>query len=171
MYFFRSFISKFFNNFFFFFECVKDAFSLLYLTLKTLFHHYISLVVSHALQVLLFVFLLDRQLFLFVFSNALPRGEYVNVAFILLWSDDNVSAPVTYSYLSIFPDDNADTFAASLLISYCIYSSIILSSTVMINFYILSKRFFLKRKRLSDAKVVSITKNNKVLQYTFYKDS
>ena len=28
----------------------------------------------------------------------------------------------------------------------------------MIKFYILSKRFFLKRKKLSDAKVVSITK-------------
>ena len=45
----------------------------------------------------------------------------------------------------------------------------------MINFYILSKRFFLKSKKLSDAKVVSITKeeyavHSTVLQYTFYKD-
>ena len=41
----------------------------------------------------------------------------------------------------------------------------------MISFYILSKRFFLKRKRLSDARVASITKKNMVLQYIFYIDS
>ena len=43
--------------------------------------------------------------------------------------------------------------------SYCNFSSLILSSTVMISFYILSKRFPLKRKELSDARVVSIIKN------------
>ena len=93
------------------------------------------------------------------FSNALPRGEYVNFAFsfILLWLDDNISSPVRYSYLSVLPYDNADIFAASLLISYCSFSSLILSSIVMINFYILSKRFFLKHEELSDARVVSIT--------------
>ena len=51
-----------------------------------------------------------------------------------------------------------DIFAAFLLISYCRFSSLILSSIVMINFYILSERFFLKREGLSDARVVSITK-------------
>ena len=61
-------------------------------------------------------------------------------------------SPVIYSYLSILPDDNPDIFAASLLISYYRFSSLIVSSFVMISFYILSKRFFLKRKRLSDAK-------------------
>ena len=45
---------------------------------------------------------------------------------------------------------NADIFTASLLISYCSFSSLI--------FYILSKRLHLKRKGLSDANVVSITK-------------
>ena len=65
--------------------------------------------------------------------------------------------PVKYSYLSIFPDYNADTFAASQLISYCNFSALILPSVVIISFYILSKRFFLKRKGLSDARVVSIT--------------
>ena len=64
------------------------------------------------------------------------------------------------SLLSVFPDDNADTFAAFQLISYCNFSSLILSSIVMISFYVLSKRFFLKRKRLSDARVASITKKN-----------
>ena len=51
-------------------------------------------------------------------------------------------------------------FADPLLISYCNFSSLILSSVVMIRFYILFERFSLKRKRLSDAKVVSITKEN-----------
>ena len=58
----------------------------------------------------------------------------------------------------IFPDDNADIFAASLLMSYCSFPSLVLSSVVMISFYILSKRFFLKRKVLSNARVASITK-------------
>ena len=49
--------------------------------------------------------------------------------------------------------------AASLLISYCSFSTLILSSIVIISFYILSKRFFLKREELTDVRVVSITKN------------
>ena len=52
-----------------------------------------------------------------------------------------------------FSDDNADIFAASLLISYCNFSSLILSSIFMISFYTLSKRFSLKRKELSDERV------------------
>ena len=67
--------------------------------------------------------------------------------------------------------NNADIFAASLLILYYIFSSLIVSSIVMISFYILSKRFFLKPEELSDARVVSIIKKNMVLQYIFYKDS
>ena len=75
-----------------------------------------------------------------------PRGIYVNLAYfiILLSSDGNIFSSVRYSYLSIFPHDNADIFAASLLISYFNFSSLILPSTVMINLYILYKRFFLK---------------------------
>ena len=64
-----------------------------------------------------------------------------------------ISSPVRYSNLSFFfSDDNSYIFGASLLISYCNFSSLILS-IAMISFYILSKRFFLKRKRLSDARV------------------
>ena len=96
------------------------------------------------------------------FSDALPNGEYVNVpcCIILLWSDGNISSPVgySYSYLSILPENNADIFAVSLLISHYSFSSLTLSSLVMINFHILSKRFMLKRKELSDARVLSITK-------------
>ena len=65
-----------------------------------------------------------------------------------------------YSYLSIFPDDNADIFVVSLLISYCNFSSLILSSIAVIGFYFLSKRFFLKHEGLSDAREASITEKN-----------
>ena len=83
-------------------------------------------------------------------------GEYANLAcpIILLWSDKNISSPVRYSYLSILFDDNAHIFTASLLLSYCNVSS----SIVMISFYILSKRFFLKHEEWSDARVAPITK-------------
>ena len=94
------------------------------------------------------------------FSNVLLRGEYGNFScsFILLWSEDSISTLVRYSYSLILPGDNADIFAAFLLISYCNFSSLILSSVVMTNFYIVSKRFFLKRGALFDERVVSITK-------------
>ena len=48
-----------------------------------------------------------------------------------------------------------NVFLAYVLISYCSFSSLIF---FMIGFYILSTRFFLKRKELSCATVVSITK-------------
>ena len=76
----------------------------------------------------------------------------------LHWSWGSISSPARYSYLSIFSDDNADIFAASLLISYCSFLSLILSSIVPISFYIPSTRFFPKRNGLFDARVASITK-------------
>ena len=94
------------------------------------------------------------------FSKVFFKVEYANSAYsiISLWLEGNISSPVRYSYLSILPDDNADIFSGSLLISYCSFSSLILSSFVMVNVYIISKRFFLKREGLSDARVASITK-------------
>ena len=93
------------------------------------------------------------------FSNALLKEEYGNLAcFItLLWSRGNIYSSVRYSYLSIFSDDNADIFAASLLMSNCSFLSLFLSSTAMIIFYIISITFFLKREALSDARVLSST--------------
>ena len=70
----------------------------------------------------------------------------------------NISSPVRYSYLLIFLHDNADIFAAFLLISYWRFLSLILSSIVMISFCIFSKTFFLKCERLFNATVASITK-------------
>ena len=61
---------------------------------------------------------------------------------------------VKYSCLTTLSDDHADIFIASVLISL----SLILPSTIMTVFYILSKRFCLKCKGFSDARVVSLTK-------------
>ena len=58
------------------------------------------------------------------FSKAFPKGEYVNenmyltCSFICLRLDGSISSPVRYSYLWISPDNKADIFYASLLISY-----------------------------------------------------
>ena len=46
-----------------------------------------------------------------------------------------------------------DIFAAFLLISNCSFSSLILSSIVLISFNFVSKRFFLKHKALSSNKI------------------
>ena len=99
-------------------------------------------------------------LLLIFFLNVLPSGEYVNLvcSVILPWWDGNIFSPVKYSYLSILPENNADVFAASLLMLYGSFLSWCLSSIVMINFYILPKRLFLKREELSDERAVSITK-------------
>ena len=107
------------------------------------------------------LFSLSFNCFFFV-SKSFPKGEYANLAcyFICLRLEGNISLPVRYSYLSIFSDDNADIFAASLLLSYCSFLSLILSSVVMIRFFILSVGFVLKRKGLSDARVASITKKD-----------
>ena len=93
----------------------------------------------------------------FFFSD----GEYASLACSIIYFllGGNISSPVIPLYLFIFPDDNADIFAASLLISSCNFLPLILSSIiVMISFYILSKRFFLKHEGLYDVRVTSITK-------------
>ena len=101
----------------------------------------------------------------YLFFKSFSKREYTNlVCFVVcFWLKGNISAPVRYSCLSIFSDNNADTFATFLLISYCSFSSLILSSVFMISFYSLCKRFFLKRKGLSDARVTSMTKK----EYSF----
>ena len=86
-------------------------------------------------------------------------------------SDGNIFSPVRNLHISVLPDDNANIVAASLLIFYCNFSSLILSSIVIITFQILSKRFFLKREELSHARVVSITKKEYGFPVHFYKDS
>ena len=101
----------------------------------------------------------------YLFFKAFPKGKYVSLvsSIILLWSDYNISLSVRNSYLSFF--SGCCIFAASQLITYCNFSSLMLSSIVTISFYILSTRFFLKRKLLLDKIVVSITKQ----EYVFIK--
>ena len=105
------------------------------------------------------------------FSKAFPKKEYANLACSIscLRLEGSISSPVTYSYLSFFRVDNANIFAASLLISYCNYLYLILSSIFMISYYILSKRFFLNREGLSDARVASDTKKNRFCSTFFVK--
>ena len=90
--------------------------------------------------------------FSFCLFKAFPKVEYANLvsSIICLPLEGSISSPVRYSYLSIFPDENANTFAASLLISYCSFSSLMLSAVVVISLCIFSKNFFLKHKELSE---------------------
>ena len=74
-----------------------------------------------------------------------------------------------YYIFSIFPDNNADILPASLLTLHCSFPCPILSSIVMVSFYILSKRFFLKYKGKSDAKVASATKKEYGLVVHIFK--
>ena len=144
---------------YFSFKIVKESFSLL------------DLISSFPCSLTAFICFSPWSLTVLIcFSNVLPRREYVSLFFsiTLLWSDGNAFSPVKASYLSILP---YQIFAASWLILHCTFSSVTLSSVVMINFYILSKRLFLKSEELSDAWEVSITKKEYLLWYIFCKDS
>ena len=101
----------------------------------------------------------------YLFFN-FPKGKYANLvsSIICLWLEGNISSSVKYLYLSIIPD-----YAVSLLIWYCTFSSIILLSIVMISFYILSTRFFLKCKELSYASVAPINKEEYALTHKVIK--
>ena len=94
-----------------------------------------------------------------VYSNVFPKGDYINLAcyIICFRLEGNIFFTCKIFIFVNFPGDNADVFAASLLASFYNSSSLILSSVVMIRFYILYKRFSLKRKELPDAKVAWIT--------------
>ena len=73
------------------------------------------------------------------------------------------SSPVKNSCLSVLSDDDVDILAASLLMSYCSFSFLILSSIVLIGFGILSKKdsFWNVKNYLMQVStsVVPITKN------------
>ena len=90
------------------------------------------------------------------FSKAFPNEGTCYIY--LLSSEGSFSSHVRYLYWSIFLDNNGDIFAASLLMLCYTFSSLILSSIVMISFYILIIRFFLKHGGLSDAMVALKTK-------------
>ena len=85
--------------------------------------------------------------------------KFLAFCIILYCCGSNFSSPVRYSYLSILPDENRVIFAADLLISYCNFSSLVLSSVVVTILYTSSSRFFQKCNGLSDGWVASITKH------------
>ena len=73
---------------------------------------------------------------------------------ICFWLEGIISWPVRYSYWSILPDDKADIFAASLLISYCSFHR--QSDHQLSWFYYIY--IYINLKELSDDKVVSLSK-------------
>ena len=93
--------------------------------------------------------------FFFVFSKVSRVFSFFSgfSSIIWLWLGGIIASSKRYSYLSILSDNNA-----SLLISYCMFLSLILSSIEMISFYIFSKTLFLKHSVLSDVRVATITK-------------
>ena len=101
------------------------------------------------------------------FWNAFPSGEYANLANLFYFHQMVYFFACKKFIFSISPDENADVFAASLLIPYFTFSSLILSSTAMICFYVLFERLFLKREELSDTRVVSVTKSEHGLAVHF----
>ena len=69
-----------------------------------------------------------------LFFLFLPNAEQVNLAYSITWLEPeiNISLRVKYLYLSILHNDNADIFAASLLILPCSFSPIISWLVVMV---------------------------------------
>ena len=94
-------------------------------------------------------------------SKVSPKRDQINLAcsIALLWSESSISSFARSFYLSILPGDKADILAICLLILYCRFLSLILSSILMTSFYILYKRFPLTLQGLFDVRVASITKN------------
>ena len=80
-------------------------------------------------------------------------------SFILCCCKGNTFSLVRYSYLSLLHDVYADNYAAALLMSCCIFSTLIFASVVMITLYTSSNRLVQKCRTLSDERVVSMTKN------------
>ena len=87
----------------------------------------------------------------------------------MIWTDGNVYSSVKYSYSSILIHENADIFAAALLISHYSFSAKIVSSVVVITFSILSKTMHLKHGLLSAGKIVSFTKKKNGFAAFFVK--
>ena len=93
--------------------------------------------------------------FYFIFKS-FPKGEWVNLVFFEIL----IQLEILISYI----------FATCLLILYCSFSYLILSSVVISSFYFLSKWFFLKHK-WSSASIVQLNTKKTLLLFTVYKDS
>ena len=78
------------------------------------------------------------------FWRAFPKRESLNLAcsVTLLWSGGSISSLGKYLCLSIFAGYKVDIFGDFQLISYCNFSSLMLSSIAVISFYIFQKDSF-----------------------------
>ena len=118
----------------------------------------------------LLVLFVGLDFFFYLFCECFSTRRTCRLTCSIIWTDGNVYSSVKYSYSSILIHENADIFAAALLISHYSFSAKIVSSVVVITFSILSKTMHLKHGLLSAGKIVSFTKKKMVLQHIFCKD-
>ena len=118
----------------------------------------------------LLVLFVGLYIFFYLFCVCFSTRRTCRLTCSIIWTDGNVYSSVKYSYSSILIHENADIFAAALLISHYSFSAKIVSSVVVITFSILSKTMHLKHGLLSAGKIVSFTKKKMVLQHIFCKD-
>ena len=98
------------------------------------------------------------RFFFYLFCECFSTRRTCRLTCSIICTDGNVYSSVKYSYSSILIHENADIFAAALLISHYSFSAKIVSSVVVITFSILSKTMHLKHGLLSAGKIVSFTK-------------
>ena len=118
----------------------------------------------------LLVLFVGLDFFFYLFCECFSTRRTCRLTCSIICTDGNVYSSVKYSYSSILIHENADIFAAALLISHYSFSAKIVSSVVVITFSILSKTMHLKHGLLSAGKIVSFTKKKMVLQHIFCKD-
>ena len=93
------------------------------------------------------------QSFLFVFQMPFREENSYNDAMLFLGKYFFIGK---ISWLHIYLSCMIVIFAAALLMSHCNFSSMILSSIVMITFFTSSNRYFHKCSELSDRRVISM---------------
>ena len=118
----------------------------------------------------LLVLFVGLDFFFYLFCECFSTRTTCRLTCSIICTDGNVYSSVKYSYSSILIHENANIFAAALLISHYSFSAKIVSSVVVITFSILSKTMHLKHGLLSAGKIVSFTKKKMVLQHIFCKD-
>ena len=118
----------------------------------------------------LLVLFVGLDFFFYLFCECFSTRRTCRLTCSIICTDGNVYSSVKYSYSSILIHENANIFAAALLISHYSFSAKIVSSVVVITFSILSKTMHLKHGLLSAGKIVSFTKKKMVLQHIFCKD-
>ena len=118
----------------------------------------------------LLVLFVGLDFFFYLFCECFSTRRTCRLTCSIICTDGNVYSSVKYSYSSILIHENANIFAAALLISHYSFSAKIVSSVVVITFSILSKTMHLKHGLLSAGKIVSFTKKKMVLQHNFCKD-